>query len=210
MKITNVVVVGLLSLTIAHAHVWPSGGVSDNPIIPGQPVTITWDDALGASLVDIILWDGARGQETILAHRVNAGLRTFRWDAPADLVRGLYYRLAIRDAMQTTKVVFSQGFIAIEPLNGLVSSIESDGPRPAMMKMSPIPAYDNVRLEWETTGITSVEVQDAAGRMCLRERVDPSVHSIELDIQSIPSGVYALVSKTTLGIGWSQPLVIRH
>jgi len=193
-----------------HAHVWPSGGVSDKPVIPGQPVTITWDDALGASVVDIILWDGARGVETIIASKVNAGLLTFRWDAPSDLKRGSYYRFAVRDAQKSTRVVYSQGFIAIEPLNGLVSSIDSENTRPATITITPIPAFDNVRLEWETTGITSLELQDAAGRMCMRERVDPLVRSIELDIQSIPSGVYALVSKRTSGMSWSQPFVIRH
>lgn len=200
----------ILASVTMFAHVWPSGGALEHPLMPGERITITWDDALEAGLLDIELWDGERGTSTTLGKSIDASLHKFEWLIPDDQPRGLYFRFVVRNTLRPTIAVFSMGFSSIDPQRTLVSSIDSDAPTAPSVNISPVPANNELQLVWNTEDVVSIEVQDVSGRSYLRQTVDPTTRTLHLDVGAVPNGIYALVSRTRHGVTNTQPFVIRR
>jgi hypothetical protein len=200
----------LLVFHQSHAHVWPSGGASEQPLIVGTTVAITWDDAITSAYVSLELWDGERAIRTNIAPRIPAVNRRYEWMIPADLPSGNHYRFVVRDGTRPSIAVYSHGFASIITAHPITSAVAAEPVAKLTVSLEPQPATDQLRAVWTEDAVTQLEIRDVAGRLHWNHTIHPQSSSIEINTQLLSSGAYTLVLHGQNGQTTVRPFMIKR
>ncbi|MBK6759493.1 MAG: T9SS type A sorting domain-containing protein [Ignavibacteria bacterium] len=210
MKTILLISIIALMFNSAHGHVWPSGGATEQPLIAGTPVTITWDDAISSQHVRLELWDGERAVRTQIATHIRSVERRYEWTIPADLPSGNHYRFVVRDESRPSIAVYSHGFASIVRAHPITSTVASEPPVKFAIALEPQPATDRLRATWSVDGVTQLEIRDVAGQLHWDQITHPQTSTIEIDTQRLPSGAYTLVLHRQEGQTVMQTFMIKR
>lgn len=194
----------------SHAHVWPSGGATEQPLIVGTTVAITWDDAITSPHVSLELWDGERSIRTQIATNIPAVNRRYEWMIPADLPSGNHYRFVARDGTRPSIAVYSHGFASIISAHPITTSVAAEPEAKLTVSLEPQPASDQLRAAWTEDGVTQLEIRDVAGRLHWNQAIHPQSSSIEINTQLLSSGAYTFVLHRQNGQTTVRPFMIKR
>lgn len=199
-----------LCVASSSAHIWPSGGATEIPLVPGKTVTITWDDALVAERVTLELWDGDRSTSTVIAANIPAVPRRYEWTIPSDQPMGSKYRFVLRNTLRPRIATLSQGFIQLNVPSPLVNNVNGEGAEKHHISVHPMPASDAISVKWSMSGSSMIEIRDVRGLLMWSREVHPASSTMEIDVRNIPTGMYTLVVLGIDGQKSTRPILIQH
>jgi len=178
-----------------RGEITPSGGEIKGGYRPGMTVNVTWDGVLAAQYVDVCIWDGDRGQLTILATRVIASVGVYPVTIPIASMPGVHYRFVVRDSDVPQKAEFSPGFIRVSNIQPIVASTDEEHDQLKLV-CSPLPAHERVDVQWNGIRIKQLELRDASDRVVLDMTPHDNSTACTLNITACATGLYVLRATT--------------
>ncbi len=210
MKTILIICATFILVASSKAHIWPSGGATEVPLVPGRTVSITWDDAITSERATIELWDGERSVSTVIASNVLTSLRRYEWTIPFDQPIGSKYRFVLRSTQRPRVAILSQGFIQMTAPYQLVSSVNSEELDNGRVSVFPIPASDRITASWSVNGASMIEIRDVRGLRMWSQTIHPASTTLEIDVRDIQTGMYTLNVVGADGKKSSRPILIQH
>ena len=189
------------------AEVQPSGGKSEQTLIPGSNVNITWTNDLATAHVNISLWDGELGVETPVQTGVIAAQGTYAWTIPVTVHVGKKYRFVVRDAANPLRAMFSAGFVSIGSTPGPVVAGISEESKLQKLTISPQPAKENVRIQWPTGAAATITILNLQGGVVFSTSVGANQTEHVIDVESFVAGTY-VVRLQTQGYVIAQDIIV--
>lgn len=200
----------LLSLTILHAGVWPSGGELEAPLFPGATVDISWDNAIEADTVRIELWDGERHVFRTLTTQSSTVRPFLRWTIPDDVHPGDLYRFVVRDVRNPARAEFTMGFHRIRGRGDVALTVEDEPGMKADLLVSPLPADERARIAWTKYDVVSIDVVDMQGATVQHIEPPRSTRACVAVLGAIRTGSYVVVARMANGLVLRKPLLVTH
>lgn len=185
------VLICLAGTVPAIAQVEPSGGLQAVTLTSGAPVQITWEDDLQAPRVDLALWNGDEGRETLIATNIEATPGLYQWQIPSSISPGERYRFVVRDHQQPRRAIRSSSWVTIDRAQPLVSTVQESRVVSAM-QLSPMPAYDDLTITWLRDDVLHVDILDVQQREVQRCEVRLGDTTKHIDVRTLPNGTYTI------------------
>lgn len=176
---------------VVIAQVEPSGGVQAVTLVPGATVEIEWEDDLQASRVDLALWNGDEGRETLIATNIETTPGFYEWQIPSSTPPGERYRFVVRDHQQPRRAIRSRSWVTINRVQPHVSTMKEEQP-PSQMQLFPMPAHDDLTITWSGHDVDQIDILDLEQRVLQRWDVDLGDTSKQVDIRTLPTGTYVI------------------
>lgn len=192
-----------------QAHVTPSGGSRETVLRAGERVVITWDTTGIPFPVTISLWDGAHATMIPVQRSYTATRAVYEWTIPDTITGGNLYRFVVASATQPSVRHFSESYVTIQPSSSRVSSVAEEREQPTL-RVSPTPARDVLQVGWDRSDAQELVLSTLVGTSLAVWRCPYGATRMEIDVLSIPAGVYVLSLKGAHGLVQTQPLVIQR
>lgn len=194
---------------LLHAHVTPSGGSRETALRAGERVIITWDTTGISFPVTISLWDGAHATMIPVQRSYSAMRAVYEWTIPDTITGGNLYRFVVASATQPSVRHFSESYVTIQPSSSRMSSVAEEREQ-LSLRVSPTPARDVLQVGWDRSDAHELVISTLVGTPLAAWRCPYGATRMEIDVLSIPSGVYVLSLKGTHGVVQTQPLLIQR
>jgi hypothetical protein len=198
----------LISISL-HAHVTPSGGSRETALRQGDRVLITWDSSIVSSPVTLSLWDGDRRMVIPIHSAFTTNRASYDWVIPDTLSAGLQYRFVVASASRPIVRHFSESYVAIEAQRPRVSDV-AENTQDIPLRVFPLPATDLLRVEWGQTEAQQLVLTTLIGASLSTWTCPNNATRVEVNVASLPPGMYILMVRYANGATRSQPVVIQR
>lgn len=209
MKLIIIALTLILFAAASFAHVTPSGGSREKPLRLGESVTITWDSTRVASPVVISLWDGERRRTTRIQSAYSASQASFEWTIPDTVQPGSLYRFIVASSSSPTIGHYSESFVSIYPAEQRTSAVATPS-RDQSLQITPVPAHDVLRVQWGGSEAQALLLTTMLGTRITSWVCMNGSTQMELNVSTVPSGVYQLTLRYANGDFTTRTVVIQH
>lgn len=180
------------------------------PQTPELTFRITWDDDIGETAKQVLLWDADRGVLRPISEVIPANVHEFLWQVPSHILPGNRYRFVVRNPDNVRQADYTDGFVPINPMQPLLTGVTpTEGV--ADIHIDPFPADDHVQVSWGMSRVvTQIELLNIHYEQMKSIAVQAGSSSVALSTKQLPSGLALVRLVGSDGLSVIQPLVIAH
>ncbi|MDZ4745969.1 MAG: Ser-Thr-rich GPI-anchored membrane family protein [bacterium] len=211
--VTAFIVTSVGTFDTAYAHVTPSGGRTDKPIVQGTTITIGWEKQSDVPMVDLFLWNALTSERIAITRGVPTGQGSYQWNVPTNLANGSKYRFVVEPTNAPYRRIMSDSWVTVGLDNAykesaldlpqLTNNLENLG----RITLYPQPAHDVVRIR-VMSDFNVMRVASLDGTTAIERTLDAGERTLDVNVQLLPTGMYTIVMTSTDGRCLSAPLQV--